>query len=146
MTREPQAAVLQRLLDAVNAHDVDAMVSCFAVDYLNETPAHPQRGFRGREQVRRNWTQILDGVPDLAARTPRTSVDGELVWAEWEMDGRRRDEAPFSMRGVVIFEIRREHIESARFYLEPVEHTSGDIDEHTARVAGTSGVPLPATS
>ena len=41
-------AVLQRLLVALNAHDLDALVACFADDYVNETPAHPRRGFRGQ--------------------------------------------------------------------------------------------------
>src|SRR5215218_10143507 len=39
------AAVVERLLEAVNAHDLEAMVALFADDYQNETPAHPQRGF-----------------------------------------------------------------------------------------------------
>lgn len=60
-------AVLERLLDATNAHDLDALTDCFAVDYANETPAHPDRSFTVREQVRRNWTQIFTGVPDLKA-------------------------------------------------------------------------------
>src|ERR1700712_2901890 len=49
------SSVLERLLRAVNDHDLEALVSCFAEDYANETPVHPQRGFRGNDQVRRNW-------------------------------------------------------------------------------------------
>jgi ketosteroid isomerase-like protein len=71
-------------LQALDAHDLEAMVACFAEDYRNETPAHPRRGFRGNEQVRRNWTQILDGAPDLHALVPRTAVDGDTVWTEWD--------------------------------------------------------------
>jgi len=51
--------VVNRLLAATNAHDVDALVGCFAPDYVNETPAHPLRGFHGHEQVRSNWTAIF---------------------------------------------------------------------------------------
>jgi ketosteroid isomerase-like protein len=57
-------AVVRRLQAATNAHDLDALVACFAPDYLSEIPAHPARSFRGSEQVRRNWTQILAGVPE----------------------------------------------------------------------------------
>lgn len=67
---EGPGAVLQRLLAAINAHDLDALVSCFADGYVNETPAHPQRGFGGSDQVRRNWTQIFAGVPDIRASVP----------------------------------------------------------------------------
>ena len=127
--------VLERLLRAVNAHDLDALVSCFAADYLNETPVHPQRGFRGNDQVRRNWAQIFT-VADFRADVPRYSVDRDQLWTEWEMSGTRPDGAPFLMRGVVIFVIDGDTIRSARFYLEPVEDTSGDVDLHTRRVVG----------
>lgn len=131
------APVLNRLLRAVNDHDLDALVSCFAPDYVNETPAHPERGFRGNHQVRRNWTQILAGVPDLRAQVPRRAGAGDQLWTEWEMSGTRSDGAAFLMRGVVIFETGDDVIRSARFYLEPVEVTSGDVDAHTHRVVGT---------
>ena len=137
-------AVVERLCGAVNAHDLEALVACFAEDYVNETPAHPQRGFRGNQQVRRNWTQILAGVPDLRARLPRTAVDGDTVWTEWDMSGTRPDGAAFLMRGVVIFGVSGAAITSARFYLEPVEEASGDVDAHTHRVVG--GTPTGADS
>jgi hypothetical protein len=112
-------------------------VSCFAADYLNETPVHPQRGFRGAEQVRRNWAQILT-VPDLHAVVPGYSLDGDRLWTEWEMSGTRPGGSPFLMRGVVIFTVD-ETIRSARFYLEPVEDTDGDVDVHTRRLTSASG-------
>lgn len=54
---------LRRLQEATNAHDLDALVACFAPDYRNETPAHPSRSFQGNEQVRANWRQIFEFVP-----------------------------------------------------------------------------------
>ncbi|MGN6173476.1 MAG: nuclear transport factor 2 family protein [Streptosporangiaceae bacterium] len=130
------AAVLERLLKAVNAHDLDGLVSCFAGDYVNETPAHPQRGFRGSGQVRTNWAQIFAGVPDLCARVPRTAVDGDTLWTEWDISGTRPDGTSFLMRGVIVFGITGACIASARFYREPVEEASGDVDAHTRRVVG----------
>lgn len=129
-------SVVDRLVEALNQHDLDAMVSCFAGDYLNETPAHPLRGFRGNDQVRRNWTQIFTNVPDLHADVLRTSVDGSAVWTEWDISGNLREGGAFLMRGVVIFGVRDSVIASARFYLEPVEEASGDVDRHTRRVVG----------
>jgi len=138
------AAALERLLRAVNEHDLEGMVACFADDYVNETPVHPLRGFTGNEQVRRNWSQIFAGIPDLCAELPRQILDGDTAWTEWEMSGRRVDGLPFLMRGVVIFRIVDDAIASARFYLEPVEETSGDIDVHTTRVAGQPDAATPA--
>jgi len=132
------ATVVARLLAAINAHDLEAMVACFADNYLNEWPAHPQRGFRGNQQVRTNWSQIFAGVPDLRARLPRTVVDGDTVWAEWDLSGTRGDGAAFLMRGVSIFGVAEDRLAWVRFYLEPVEEDSGDVDANTRRVVGAT--------
>lgn len=126
--------LMERLVGAVNTHDLERLVGCFAADYRNETPVHPLRGFTGNAQVRTNWSQIFGGVPDIEARVLRAAEDGELVWTEWDMAGTRVDGGPFAMRGVVIFGVTDDRIASARFYLEPVEQSSGDVDDHTHRV------------
>ena len=127
-------AVVDRLVRAVNAHDLDGLVACFADDYVNETPVHPLRGFTGNAQVRANWTQIFSGVRDIEAKVLRAAEEGEFVWTEWDMSGTRTDGGPFAMRGVVIFGIAGDVVSSARFYLEPIEEASGDVDAHTHRV------------
>lgn len=140
MTLEGTApdVVLRRLEAATARHDLDALVDCFAADYVNETPAHPARGFRGRDQVRANWRQIFAGVPDLRARVLRSAVRGSEVWSEWEMSGTRRDGHPHLMRGVVIFETAGERIAAARFYLEPVDDSPTGVDEAVRAVAGVT--------
>ena len=115
------ATMLDRLRDATNAHDLDALVDCFAESYRNDTPVHPARGFQGRSQVRSNWEQIFAGVPDVTALVLRSVVDGDEIWSEWEMRGTRRDGSPHLMRGVIIFGVSDERAIWARFYLEPVE-------------------------
>jgi len=128
-------AVIDRLVDAVNGHDIEGLVSCFTDDNVNETPVHPQRGFTGNDQVRTNWTQIFAGVPDIEAVILRRAESDDLVWTEWEMSGTRsQDGGPFLMRGVVIFGVQGGAISSARFYVEPAEDASGDVDAHTRRV------------
>ena len=128
-------AVIERLVRATNAHDVDALVACFSEDYVNETPAHPTRSFRGRDQVRRNWQQIFTAVPDIAAQV-HWIVDQHTVWSEWEMRGTRRDGLPHLMRGVIIFGIQSGEAAWARFYLEPVETGGGGVDEAVRRGVG----------
>jgi SnoaL-like domain len=56
------------LIAAVNNRDLEGLVECFDADYVNVNPAHPQRGFQGREQVRRNWSEIFRSVPDIRLR------------------------------------------------------------------------------
>jgi ketosteroid isomerase-like protein len=125
-------ALVQRLLKSVNDHDLEALAACFAPNYRNETPVHPVRGFEGREQVRRNWQQILAGVPDLVAEA-HWIADGDTVWSEWEMRGTRLDGTPHLLRGVVIFGVVRDEATWARFYLEPVEQGGPAIDEAVRR-------------
>lgn len=124
---ESLPSVLERLLDATNAHDLDALTECFAVDYTNETPAHPDRSFTGREQVRRNWAQIFGAVPDLEATVVRWVADGPVVWAEWHHHGTRRDGLPHELAGVTVIGVRDDRIQWARFYLEPVVRDGVDV-------------------
>jgi ketosteroid isomerase-like protein len=124
----PQAMV-ERLVRATNDHDIDALVACFAEDYENETPAHPARGFRGREQVRRNWEQIFAFVPDIRADVVRLAVDDATAWTEWEMTGTRRDGTAHHMRGVIVFGVRDGLARWAHFYLEPVDAIASTVDD-----------------
>jgi ketosteroid isomerase-like protein len=126
--REGPSGLVHRLTQAINAHDLEAMVACFAPDYRNETPVHPSRGFTGREQVRRNWKQIFAFVPDVTAELVRCSVHDDTVWSEWEHRGTRRDGSPHLMRGVVILGVHDSMAAWARFYLEPVDEDNIDVD------------------
>ena len=129
MQMDGPQAVVDRLLRGTNAHDVDAVASCFAEDYENETPVHPARGFRGRDQVRRNWEQIFAFVPDLRAEILRSAVDGDTAWTEWDMTGTRLDGSAHQMRGVIVFGIHEGVARWARFYLEPVDEGGGTVDD-----------------
>ena len=123
------ADLVDRLLAATNAHDLDALVACFADDYENETPVHPARSFRGSAQVRRNWEQIFAHVPDVHAAILRRATSGEAIWTEWEMAGTRGDGTPHRMRGVILFGVRDGLVSWARFYLEPVDSGAGTVDD-----------------
>jgi ketosteroid isomerase-like protein len=127
-TSDGAASLLARLERATNAHDVNALVACFAPDYRNDTPAHPERSFTGREQVGRNWEQIFAAIPDLTARVLRSAVNGSEVWSEWEHRGTRRDGSAHVMRGAVIFGAANGLLAWARFYLEPVQEGGGNVD------------------
>lgn len=143
MIAEPETvsdarAVVHRLQAATNARDLDALVDCFASDYLSEIPAHPARSFRGSDQVRRNWTQILAGVPDLRSELVREVVDGNVVWSEWEWSGTRRDGAPHLMRGTTILGIDAGRIAWARFYMEPVVDDGAPVGAAVATTVGAA--------
>ena len=140
MTPNP-ADVVERLARATSRHDIEGIVACFAEGYANQTPTHPQRSFTGRDQVRRNWEQILAGVPDITAQVLATAVDGDTVWSEWQMSGTRLDGAAHELGGVIIFDVAGEHVQAARFYLEPLERESGTVDDAVRRTLSDPGAP-----
>ncbi len=129
MAQQTGEMVDRLLVAATNAHDIEALVGCFAEDYSNETPLHPARSFRGREQVRRNWEQIFAFVPDVRAEVLHRAFDGDTAWTEWHMSGTRRDGTAHQMRGVIVFGVRDGLAQRARFYLEPVDEGVATADE-----------------
>ncbi|MEA2210406.1 MAG: hypothetical protein QOF83_354 [Solirubrobacteraceae bacterium] len=139
-TQAGPATVVQRLERATNEHDLETVVACFAADYRNETPAHPERGFTGRDQVRVNWSQIFAAIPDLTCEVLGCTVDGDTVWSEWEHRGTRPDGTPHLMRGVIIFGVADGLAAWARFYLEPVQMGAGTVD-HAVQQQVRPGTP-----
>jgi ketosteroid isomerase-like protein len=126
---EQSVGFTHRLAAATNSHDVDAVAACFTEDYVNDTPVHPARSFRGRDQVRRNWTQIFASVPDITAEVLQSHQDGDTVWSEWELRGTRLDGTTHLMRGVMVFTLEETRAAAVRFYLEPVDDTPLDADQ-----------------
>lgn len=127
-------AVVERLRQAINGHDLEALAACFAPDYRSEFPAHPERAFQGHEQMRQNWTQIFGAVPDLAATLLHCTAEKETAWAEWEWRGLRPDGVPFAMRGVTIQGVRHDRIAWVRLYMEPVHEDGAGADAAARRI------------
>ena len=130
--------MVAQLRQAVDEHDLEALVDCFTDDYRNETPAHPGRGFVGRDQVRTNWQRIFTGVPDITAEVVRTAVSGDVVWSEWEMRGTRPDGTPHLLRGVIVFGVTDGRASWARFYLEPVDDGEGGVNAAIGEIVDRS--------
>ena len=122
--------VMNRLLAAMNAHDVDAFVACFAPDYRSEQPAHPSRAFGGSAQVRDNWTSVFAGVPDFHADLlVAVTTDDGIEIGEWRWRGSHTDRTPFAMDGVIVLGIEASQIAWGRLYMEPVEQDGSDIEQ-----------------
>lgn len=116
---------------ALNAHDIDAFVDCFADDYDSAQPAHPDRAFSGREQVRTNWSTVFAGVPDFRAELVRADTVGDVEWSEWQWRGTGLD-----MAGVTVFGIRDGRVAWARLYMEPIEQAGAGIEAAVQDMAG----------
>ena len=120
--------ILERLVEAQNAHDADRFASFFTEDYRSDQPAHPGRAFSGRAQVLENWSAVFAGVPDFRAELVASCGDGNVEWGEVDWHGHHTDGSRFAMCGVIIATIRDDQIAAARLYVEPVEDSGEDID------------------
>jgi ketosteroid isomerase-like protein len=129
-------AVSEQLLQAMNAHDLEAHVACFAENYRSEQPVHPARTFTGREQVQENWSKVYESIPDFRAELLRLAVVDDMEWGEWIWRGTKEDGTSLEERGVTIMGIRDGRIAWARLYLEETELEGADIAETVRRMAG----------
>ncbi len=123
--------VVERLRDALNAHDVEAMVACFHEDYRSEQPMYPDRAFMGAAQVRKNWTALFGAYPDFTATLLRSVRDGDEVWTEWEFGG------SIDAVCVIIMGVRDDRIAWARLYMQTVDRGGETIDEAVQRATTT---------
>jgi ketosteroid isomerase-like protein len=130
-------AVINRLTAAQNAHDLEGMLACFHEDYRSEQPLFPARTFQGIEQVRANWSALLENIRDFHGETVRSAVDGDTVFAEIHWTGTKADGARLDERGVIIAGTRDERIAWGRLYVDEVEPGSADIDAVVRQMAGT---------
>ncbi len=128
--------VIDRLVAAMNAHDLDAAAGFFHEDYRSEQPAHPGRSFTGRAQMRANWEAMFAGVPDFHAEICRSVQDGDTTWTEWRWSGTRSDGQPFAMRGVTLFEITNDQIVAGRLYMEEAEQDVAGIEQAVEHLSG----------
>jgi hypothetical protein len=134
-TATPEAVAVA-LAEAMNAHDIDAFVSLFSPDYDSRQPVHPDRAFRGRVQVRANWSAGFSGVPDFRAELVATAVETDTLWSEWRWRGTHAGGGRLDMAGVIICGVQGGTIAWARLYVEPVEQGGEGIDAAVREMSG----------
>ena len=133
-TQLSPTAIIQRLNNAINHHDLEMFVACFDLEYKSEQPVHPNRAFIGAGQVRQNWAAIFDNVPNLRSELVRFAVSGETVWGEWHWQGTRLDGSALNMAGVIVFGTGNGRITWGRLYMEPIEEASADINTSVKKI------------
>ena len=129
--------MLERLIAAQNAHDLEAMLACFHDDYRSEQPLHPARAFVGIDQVRANWSALLESIPDFRADVLRSAVDGDTIFVTIHWTGTKADGTPLEDRGVLVMGITDDRVAWGRLYVDEVEREGAGIDAAVRRMAGT---------
>lgn len=120
-TQASEMLVFERIIEAMNQHDLDAVIACVTPDYISEQPAHPSRSYVGSEQLRTNLGRIFASVPDFRVDLLADGTINDEYWIETRWHGTRADGAAFDLRGVMIFATRDGLISRNRHYFEPVE-------------------------
>ena len=95
-------STLEGLLQAFNAHDVDAIMEFFTEDCVLDTP----RGQRhvGKEDVAKGFQARFDGIPDIHYGDERHFACGDRGVSEWTIRGTQATGEPIEVRGCDLFE------------------------------------------
>ncbi|MCB2115655.1 MAG: nuclear transport factor 2 family protein [Rhodobacteraceae bacterium] len=83
-------AALNRLADAFNAHDIDAIMAFFAQDCSLDLPRGPDpHGTRyiGREEVRRGLMTRFETTPDVHYGEVEHFASGDTGMSKWLLTG-----------------------------------------------------------
>jgi ketosteroid isomerase-like protein len=123
MNESPQS-VIERLVAAMNRHDLDAYLDCFDPAYASEQPLNPDRSFTGRHHVASNWEWAMRPGSDFRAEVEAMAIDRDRLWVDWHWIGTRADGSPRDQRGVAIYRVLNGRIVAGRLYLGDVPASS----------------------
>lgn len=99
-------AVLDRLFEAFNHHDIDAVMACFASDIVFDAAggleAHGRR-FNGAGEVRQAFVGVWTSFPDVAWHVGRHTLAGDQAFTEWRFVATAPDGGRIDVEGVDLF-------------------------------------------
>ncbi|BCJ56973.1 ester cyclase [Micromonospora endophytica] len=101
-----RVAVL-RYLEALNAHDADAVADCVSVDFVNEHTTALGRGVVGRSGYRRRLDAFFAEFADLHYEVEELLVDGDRAALAYRLSFRlvSAGRVPVRVRGVFRFRV-----------------------------------------
>ena len=111
MSREQAVSVgtVKAILDAFNAHDLDAIMEFFADDCSLDMPRGPEpwgQRYVGKAEVREGLATRFAGLPDVHYGDDRHWISGNMVTSVWLLTGTRSDGERVNVRGCDHYEFR----------------------------------------
>ena len=100
---------VKTILDAFNAHDLDAIMEFFSDDCSLDMPRGPDpwgQRFVGKAEVRAGLATRFKGLPDVRYSDDRHWISGNMVVSEWLLTGTRTDGVQIKVRGCDHYEFR----------------------------------------
>ena len=74
----------QQVLDAINAHDLDALRGIWADDVEER---FPDKTCRGKEELSAHFKGLFAALPDFRMELVSAVEEGETVFARWKLTG-----------------------------------------------------------
>lgn len=102
--------VVDRVLAALNARDIDAFVACYAPDATIEN-GYEQVAARGHDELRTKYGAMFEGYPDVHIEAGWRSQVGNFVVQEETVTGRRGHE-----RHVAVYQVENDLIVRERLF------------------------------
>ena len=102
MSDDRKLETLQRVMDAFNQHDLDAIMAHFAEDCVFESPRGPYqwgKRFIGKEEVRRGLAARFEGIPDVHYGDDDHFACANRGVSEWTISGTTLDGHTLDVRG-----------------------------------------------
>jgi putative hydrolase of HD superfamily len=96
--------VIDRLLVALNAHDTDAFVDCYAEDATIEN-GHDTVMARGHDELREKYGGMFEQLPDIRVQAVKRTDIGDFVVQEELVTGRGEPE-----RHIAVYLVREDRI------------------------------------
>jgi hypothetical protein len=102
-------SVIDRVIEALNAHDIDRFVSCYAGDATIEN-GYDEVLVRGHGGLRSRYGAMFEAMPDVRVEVLARIETGEFVVQEEVVTGR----APKPERHVAVYLVRDDLIARER--------------------------------
>jgi ketosteroid isomerase-like protein len=120
----PSPATLKAILDAFNAHDLDAIMDFFAEDCSLDMPRGPDpwgQRHSGKAAVREALRSRFSGLPDVRYSEDRHWVAGDRGVSEWLLTGTTPTGRQVRVRGCDHWEFRNGKVVRKDSYWKIVE-------------------------
>jgi len=98
---------LERLFEAFNRHDAEAVTACMTADVVFDAAAGPEafgRRFVGKNDVGGAFRQVWKDFPDVTWTCTRHTGAGDVGLSEWIFRATRPDGGRIDVEGCDIFE------------------------------------------
>jgi steroid delta-isomerase-like uncharacterized protein len=113
------AATINRFNEAVNRHDVDAVMALMTDDcvFENTNPPPDGRRYEGQEAVRAFWAKFFASNPDARFEAEEMVVMDDRCVVRW-VYRKSRDGKPWHLRGVDVFKVRNGKVAEKLSYVK----------------------------